>query len=74
MSANIHHTYRYVSRKARISGVITPYGTRYTTVLVAIAESALVTWVALLVYEIASLAPTGHITVSPILSAMTLSS
>lgn len=37
-----------------------PYG----VVLEAIAESALVTWVGLVLYGIASLAPHGHITVS----------
>ncbi|EKM55547.1 uncharacterized protein PHACADRAFT_256255 [Phanerochaete carnosa HHB-10118-sp] len=35
---------------------------QYSLVLEAIVESALVTWFGLLFYEIASLAPTGHIT------------
>lgn len=35
----------------------------YLTALEAIVESALVTWVGLLLYEIATFAPTGGITV-----------
>ncbi|KAH9944548.1 uncharacterized protein BXZ73DRAFT_97031 [Epithele typhae] len=36
----------------------------YKTVLLACVESAIVTWVGLLLYEICSLAPNGHIVVS----------
>ncbi|KAI0690053.1 hypothetical protein BC835DRAFT_1418064 [Cytidiella melzeri] len=53
----------HVSRKANRNNAAAPYGeSRYNTVLVAITESALVTWIGLLLYEVASLAPTGHIT------------
>jgi hypothetical protein len=39
------------------------HGRRYNVVLRAMIESALVTWVGLLIYEISSLAPAGHVTV-----------
>lgn len=47
--ANSHHATRSNHR-------------RYSVVVEAIVESALVTWIGLLLYEISSLAPTGHIT------------
>lgn len=41
---------------------------RYAVVIEAIVESALVTWIGFLLYEIAAFAPTGHVAVSPCLS------
>ena len=35
----------------------------YATALRAVIESALVTWISILLFEIASLAPSGHVTV-----------
>ncbi|KAI0818964.1 hypothetical protein BC629DRAFT_1465552 [Irpex lacteus] len=42
-------------------------GGRYNTALAAVVESALITWIGLLLYLIAALAPTGRITVSGII-------
>ena len=39
------------------------YSRKYDNAFRAVIESALVTWVGILVYEITLLAPTGHITV-----------
>jgi hypothetical protein len=36
---------------------------KYDNAFRAVIESALVTWVGILIYEITALAPTGHITV-----------
>jgi hypothetical protein len=36
---------------------------KYATALRAVVESALVTWIGILLFEIASLAPSGHVTV-----------
>ncbi|KAI0690052.1 hypothetical protein BC835DRAFT_1418063 [Cytidiella melzeri] len=53
----------HVSRYAIRNDAVAPYGeSRCNTALAAITESALVTWIGLLLYEVASLAPTGHIT------------
>ena len=51
-------------RDLRNDGLIVPVFFRtYDNTFRAIIESALVTWVGILIYEISSLAPTGHITV-----------
>ncbi|KAI0308294.1 hypothetical protein B0F90DRAFT_1681709 [Multifurca ochricompacta] len=39
------------------------FSLKYDTILHAVIESALVTWIGILIYEIAALAPTGHVTV-----------
>ncbi|KAI0818939.1 hypothetical protein BC629DRAFT_687834 [Irpex lacteus] len=53
----------YISRSTSKQNAAKPYsGSRYNTALAAVTESAFVTWIGLLLYEIASLAPTGHIT------------
>lgn len=39
---------------------------KYATVLRAFIESALATWIGILLFEIASLAPEGHVTVGSI--------
>ncbi len=53
--------FRYVSRMTKGNNSVLPYG----VLLEAIIESASVTWVGLLFYEITATAPThGRITVS----------
>jgi hypothetical protein len=56
-------------RSLRDEGVLelvySPSG-RYNNALRAVIESALVTWIGILIYEITSLAPKGHITVCTI--------
>lgn len=53
------------SRSSRVApgSVLSRFG-RYAVVVEAIAESALVTWIGLVLYGIGSLAPQGRITVS----------
>ncbi|OBZ79568.1 hypothetical protein A0H81_00264 [Grifola frondosa] len=52
----------YQARTMRRTDVSSFVGPTYGMVLHAVIESAMVTWIGLLVYEISSLAPTGHIT------------
>ncbi|KAI0086342.1 hypothetical protein BDY19DRAFT_995948 [Irpex rosettiformis] len=53
----------YISKSTDKHNAACSYGgKRYNTALAAVTESALVTWVGLLLYEIAAIAPTGHIT------------
>lgn len=54
---------RYVARKANCENAINPGTTPYSTLMEAVIESALVTWIGLLLYGIATVAPEGHITV-----------
>ncbi|TCD61476.1 hypothetical protein EIP91_008393 [Steccherinum ochraceum] len=49
-------------RYGHVQGKATSGSLSYATVLRAIIESATVTWIGLLIYEIASLAPEGHVT------------
>lgn len=49
-------------RGPRNDGLLFSYR-KYDDALRAVIESALVTWIGILIYEITSLAPTGHITV-----------
>ena len=51
----------YEAHPHRMDGVVYQY---YSRALEAVVESALVTWVGLLLYEIETFAPTGGITVS----------
>lgn len=44
---------------------------KYVTALRAVIESALVTWFGILLFEIGSLAPSGHVTVRSILFLFT---
>ncbi len=60
------------SYTARRNGLVTRQ--RSGIVLEAIVESALVTWIGLLLYEITTFAPTGHISVRPQWHAVTGSS
>ena len=51
-------------RTLRNNGVLVlVHSRKYDNALRAVIESALVTWIGILIYEITSLAPTGHITV-----------
>ncbi|KAI0763678.1 hypothetical protein BC629DRAFT_971410 [Irpex lacteus] len=53
----------YISQNATRNSAARPYSSGYyATAVAAIIESALITWVGLLLYGIASLAPTGAIT------------
>lgn len=54
---------RYVSRKVNCENVIKPRATPYSALMEAVIESALVTWIGLLLYGVATVAPKGHITV-----------
>jgi hypothetical protein len=54
----------YAVRRLRHDGVLVLVcSRRYGNALRAVIESALVTWIGILIYEITSLAPKGHITV-----------
>ena len=56
--------HRYLARDANAHHATSSFHQKYGTVVMeAIVESAFVTWVGLLLYEISTLAPTGHITV-----------
>lgn len=55
----------YISQTANKDTVTRLYGGgHHNTALLAVVESALVTWIGLLMYGIASIAPTGGVTVS----------
>ena len=54
---------RYVTRKAKRENAVRTRTTQYSTLMEAVIESALVTWIGLLLYGIATVAPEGHITV-----------
>lgn len=54
---------RYMSRDTAPQMVFGGAIRGYSTVIAAIVESALVTWVGLLLYGVATVAPQGHITV-----------
>lgn len=56
--------FSYVSRNIPSEKVSGMDRSQYSTLIAAIVESALVTWLGLLVYGIATVAPQGHITVS----------
>lgn len=59
----LHH--RYVSNQFPSEQIPRVRNVHYATLIAAIVESGLVTWIGLLLYGITSVAPTGHITVSP---------
>lgn len=56
--------FSYVSRNIPSEKVSGMDRSQYSTLIASIVESALVTWLGLLVYGIATVAPQGHITVS----------
>lgn len=62
--ANIIIHFRYVTRCAGQYNAVKSHNKPYAVLLEAIIESALVTWISLLLYGISCLAPQGHITVS----------
>ncbi len=57
------HTLSDFSHISRSTNKQTALKRPYTVAIEAVVESALVTWVGLLLFEIASFAPNGHITV-----------
>lgn len=56
--------HRHVSNQFPSEQVPRVRNVHYATLIAAIVESGLVTWIGLLLYGITSVAPTGHITVS----------
>lgn len=57
--------FRYVSNQLLSRKTNNVSSGNYSTLVAAIVESGFVTWVGLLLYGVASIAPTGHITVNP---------
>lgn len=58
-------THSSISRTSNKANAAPLRQTGYGVAVEAIVESALVTWVGILLYEISSFAPTGNVTVGP---------